>query len=175
MKTQIFRLMICCFCLLCFITGCIREDFELPDEDKVVVGDRLPQFSVMLDDGHMFSPDSLKGRVLCLTFFNTLCGDCQAELPVLQQVSTAFSTSDVSFVCISREEDDTSVSAYWQQNGLTMPYSVQTDRTVYNLFASSRIPRIYVVDSTQTVRFVFTDEPLATHDELVDAIGSLVK
>lgn len=68
MKTQIFRLMICCFCLLCFITGCIREDFELPDEDKVVVGDCLPQFSVMLDDGHMFSPDSLKGRVLCLTF-----------------------------------------------------------------------------------------------------------
>lgn len=175
MKRQIFRLTIWCFGLLCLVTGCIREDFDEPDEDKVVVGDRLPEFSVMLDNGRMFSPDSLKGRVLCLTFFNTSCGDCQKELPVLQKASAAFNPSDVCFVCISREESNESVSAYWQQNGLTMPFSVQNDRTVYNLFAASRIPRIYVVDSSLTVRYIFTDEPLATRDELVDAIGGLIE
>ena len=46
-------------------------------------------------------------------------------------------------VAISRAEDAESVAAYWKENGLSMPYSAQTDRRVYELFASSLIPRVY--------------------------------
>lgn len=173
-RLKLFQVL-CLVSLSLCMTACIKEDSELQDEDKVTVGDRLPSFSVMLNDGRLFSPDSVKGRILCLTFFNTSCPDCQKELPVVQQTSDLFADSTVCFVCISREENQASVSAYWQRNGLTMPYSVQEDRAVYSLFASSRIPRIYVVDRNQTVRFVFTDNPMATRDELVKAIKSLIE
>ena len=46
-------------------------------------------------------------------------------------------------MAISREEDEASVAAFWADNGLQMPYSAQTDRSIYNLFATSIIPRIY--------------------------------
>ena len=36
-----------------------------------------------------------------------------------------------------------SVAAYWKEQGLSIPYSAQTDRRIYNLFASSIIPRTY--------------------------------
>lgn len=37
------------------------------------------------------------------------------------------------------------VAAFWQKYGLTLPYSVQPDRKIYDLFASSIVPRVYVV------------------------------
>ena len=46
-------------------------------------------------------------------------------------------------VAISREEGAESVAAYWKEHALEIPWSAQTDRSVYSLFASSVIPRIY--------------------------------
>ncbi len=62
--------------------------------------------------------------------------------------------SDCFFVCISREEGEASVKAYWEENGFTMPYSAQTDRSVYNLFASSGIPRRYEADENLVITHV---------------------
>ena len=70
------------------------------------------------------------------------------------------------FMAISREQDAVAVGEYWADNGLTIPFSAQTDRTVYHLFAYSSIPRIYVVDASRIVRAVFTDSPLATSEDL---------
>ncbi len=51
---------------------------------------------------------------------------------------------DVRFICISRGETQPSVAAYWQEAGLTLPYSAQPDDAVYRLFANRIIPRVYV-------------------------------
>lgn len=51
---------------------------------------------------------------------------------------------DVRFICISRGEAQPSVAAYWQEAGLTLPYSAQPDDAVYRLFANRIIPRVYV-------------------------------
>ena len=50
----------------------------------------------------------------------------------------------VRFICISRGETQPSVAAYWQEAGLTLPYSAQPDDAVYRLFANRIIPRVYV-------------------------------
>ncbi len=50
---------------------------------------------------------------------------------------------DFRMLAISREENEESVAAYWAANGLLIPYSPQEDRRIYNLFATSIIPRIY--------------------------------
>ena len=51
---------------------------------------------------------------------------------------------DVRFICISRGETQPSVAAYWQEAGLTLPYSAQPDDAVYRLFANRILPRVYV-------------------------------
>lgn len=140
------RFFIILFTVLSFCS-CIR------DKDEPVwslePGDRLPQFSVTLNDGETVATESLRGKSSVIVFFNTSCDDCQRELPVLQKRYEKYISdgNDIAFFCISREEGEESIARYWRENGLTMPYSAQKDRRIYNLFASSIIPRVYEADA----------------------------
>ena len=129
--------------------ACSMADDEENEEAKeyVKVGDRVPQFSVqtVLADSTTatFTTARLTGETV-IVLFNTSCGDCRRELPRMNEYYLQH-RGDKGFqmVAISREEGAESVAAFWREQGLEIPYSAQTDRRIYNLFASSVIPRTY--------------------------------
>ncbi|WP_303914748.1 TlpA disulfide reductase family protein [Bacteroides mediterraneensis] len=153
---------------LCF--SCIRD--EVPaGEDIVKQGDRLPDFSVVLNDGSVVSRESLEGKVAVLVFFHTGCPDCQKELPVIQQLYEEYASSPEVCICaISREEGEAEVASYWQTHALTIPYSAQEDRKVYALFSTSGVPKVYVCGPDGRVVSVYSDNPIATYSELKEDV-----
>lgn len=170
LKGSLYLLVYIC---LCACMGCVSEE-EKEESTGIRVGDSLPEFSVVMNDGQVVDRETLRGKPSCVVFFNTSCGDCRKEFPVLESIYQVYGVSGrVNFVLISREESSESVAGYWQENGLSMPYSAQTDRSVYNLFASSAIPRIYVSDEDLNVRAVYTDSPLATEEDLDGVLKGL--
>ena len=154
------------------LVGCINEDVP---SGEVKVGDRLPAFEVVMNDGTVVTDASLIGKVSVVMFFHTSCPDCRQALPRVQDIYDEYAQKDVLFALISRECTADEIRAYWEENSLDMPYSAQNDRTVYNLFASSRIPRIYISDENGTVRYIFTDDPVATVEDLRSSIESLIR
>jgi peroxiredoxin len=164
-----FTAILLCFSLLC---GCIREDRE---GANIKVGDKLPDFEVVMSDGSVVSNDSLEGNVSLVMFFHTSCPDCQQALPRVQEIYDEYVPKGVSFTLIGRECGKDEIEAYWVENGLNMPYSEQNDRGVYNIFASSRIPRIYISDENGTVRYIFTDDPVATLEDLKSSLDILIR
>ncbi len=66
------------------------------------------------------------------------------------------------------------ISTYWKEKGLEMAYSAQNGRMVYEKFAYKGIPRIYINDRDGIIRFVFTDDPVPSYDDLKDSIESLL-
>ena len=157
---------------LFIFSGCILEK---NDGAEVKVGDTLPEFEVVMMDGTVVTGSSLKGNVSVLMFFHTSCPDCQQELPHVQTMYEEYASKGVKFTLISRECSREEIEFYWKENGLNLPYSAQNDRAVYNLFASSRIPRIYISDENGTVRYIFTDDPVASYDDLKSAVESLIR
>ena len=130
---KVFRIII----PLLLFTSCINQK-EPPGAD-LQVGDKIPAFTIELNDGRLLShSDFLKGSWL-ICFFNTSCPDCRKELYNLQ-----LAIHNSQLVCIAREQSAESIERYWKENGLTLPYSAQTDRAIYNLFATRGIPRIYI-------------------------------
>lgn len=129
---------------LVVMTACVND--PEPSDWSLSVGDKCPDFTVEMNDGTLFDSRTLTDEFTVITLFNTECPDCQRELPVVQKLYEESLGKSISFVCISREEDASSVSAYWQERGLTLPYSAQTDRTIYSMFAASGIPRTYIVN-----------------------------
>lgn len=152
------------------LASCIREG--RPGGD-IAPGDRLPDFVVEMNDGSLVSTASLEGSVSLIMFFNTGCPDCREELPAVQRIYDEFG-SCVRIVCISREEGRAGIEAYWRENGLTLPYSAQEDREVYELFAGSGVPRVYVSSPDLVVRKVYDDDPIAGYDELAADIRGLL-
>ena len=153
--------------LLFLMTAVVFAACSMGDDDDgevteyVKVGDRVPAFSVetVLTDGStaMFSTARLTGETV-IVLFNTSCGDCQRELPRMNDYYLQH-CGDKGFqmVAISREEGAESVAAYWKEQGLSIPYSAQTDRRIYNLFASSVIPRTYFCSADGTITRILVE------------------
>lgn len=149
--------------LMLAVSACIRD--KIPEGAELGPGDRLPEFSVILDDGSVVSTGDLSGKVSVIVFFHTGCPDCQAELPVIQRIHDEFSP-EAAVLCISREEDASDIAEYWADNGLTLPYSAQKDRTVYSLFARMGVPRVYVSSGDLVIHSVYDDSSVATYEDL---------
>lgn len=128
--------------ILLSISACTRTSPECCPELKA--GDALPQFSAISNSGTTVSNTDFDKGVGLIVFFNTSCGDCREELPIIQDLYLCYQNK-VQFIAISRAEKENSVRQYWKDNNLTIPYSAQNDDTLFRLFAPHTIPRIYLI------------------------------
>lgn len=158
-------------CLL-IATGCIKEEQNGAD---LKVGDMIPDFEVVMSDGRVVTDDDLKENVSVVMFFHTSCKDCQQALPVMQRIYDEYASESLPIVLISREQGKESIYTYWKENGLEMPYSAQYSRRVYKMFASTRIPRIYVNEKGGIIRHMFTDDPLPSFDAIKESLEDVIR
>ena len=164
----------CCAVVVALVPcGCIGEE-PMDDENVVVVGSRLPDFEVVMNDSSTISGAQLRTTPSVVMFFHTGCPDCQKAIPHVQTLYDKFSTQGVQFAIISRADSAESVANYWGANALTMPYSAQDDTRIYNLFARKRVPRIYISNSNGVIKSIFTDDPVPTYHELESALEELL-
>lgn len=155
-------------------SSCITDENDVVVEDRVVVGDSLPEFEVSMSDGTTVSTLSLCEGVSLILFFHTSCPDCQQVIPIVQQIYDEYLPQGVGFAAISREEEADTIASYWEAHGITFPYSAQTTRAIYELFATSRIPRIYICKEG-IIYHIFTDNPVATHADIASALDDLMR
>lgn len=131
--------------MLMMAVGCIAEKEE--PEWSLHPGDAIPRFEVTTIEGETIGSSDSYTSELIIVFFNTTCPDCQKELPILQkqyEENIKLPEAEQSiYICISREEGVADVKRYWRENHLTIPVSAQTDRSIYSMFASVGIPRIF--------------------------------
>ena len=159
---------------VCTSTGCVSEDD--PQGVALQTGDRLPEFSVELNNGQTVSTSSLRGKTGVIVFFNTGCRDCREELPVIQQLWDEYKDNErVVIAVIAREESEEEIAAYWQENNLTMPYSPQENKDVYLLFAPSVIPRIFISNSENIITFTSDDSDMPSLSRLKEEIENITQ
>ncbi len=156
------------------LTACVGE--EQPENIGIEGGDALPSFSITLNDGREISDKSLKGKVAVIEFFNTSCTDCRVFFPVYQSLYDEFKDDGhIEIFSIARDEQESTIRQYWEEHNLTIPYSPQPDRSIYNLFATVGIPRIYIADTEGIVRHVLTDADHPTLPQLRSYILPLIR
>lgn len=138
-------------------SGCIGGGE--PEAWALAEGDRAPAFEVVTLEGDTVRSSDSWEREMVIVFFNTSCGDCRRELPAIQKQYEADRLLPAGersqYICISREEGAADVAAYWSEARLTMPVSAQETRTVYSLFASQGIPRIFKVSEGVVVEAIY--------------------
>jgi peroxiredoxin len=158
--------------VLAVLSSCISDDSDKDSQGvNLVVGDSLPTFQVTMNDGSTIRTSDLLGGVSVVVLFSVDCGDCRMELPEVQRLWNQ--QLGVPIVLIALENTEEVIRSFWQQAQLTMSYSPQSDRKVYSLFASSRIPRIYISDAQGVIRFSHADDAMPTAEQLADEIKAI--
>ncbi|MDO5447347.1 MAG: TlpA disulfide reductase family protein [Prevotellaceae bacterium] len=162
--------------------SCLSNDDSSGSGNNLTVGQTIPRFTtdvLLLDTADWrysgtpsvtFNSEQLDGRLTVIAFFNTTCPDCQRELPVLQQFYDEIKTdTTLTFICIARAQAKDEVMSYWSQNKLSLPVSPQYDRTLYEKFASSGIPRVYFADGQGKITHTFSDKDTLSVEDLRNA------
>ena len=138
--------------------ACVGDKDE--PEFSLEAGSPLPSFLVTLMNGEVFDTTGLQDagvKNLLILFFNTDCSDCQRELPEMQRLYDRIQNDEkfsrnTRMICIAREENAAEIKDFWEKHDLTMPVSPQSDRKIYNLFATVGIPRLYLANTaTSTI------------------------
>lgn len=153
------------------VSACIKER---PTGADLKIGDMLPDFEITMNDRSVVTDDDLMEGLSVIMFFHTSCPDCQNALPVMQKIYDEYAPKGVPFVLISREEVQQDVEFFWKREGLEMPFSAQETRDVYELFARTRIPRIYI-SKDGIIRHIYTDDPVPSYDDLKAALEDIIR
>ena len=153
------------------VSACIKER---PTGADLKIGDMLPDFEITMNDRSVVTDDDLMEGLSVIMFFHTSCPDCQNALPVMQKIYDKYAQKGVPFVLISREEVQQDVEFFWKREGLEMPFSAQETRDVYELFARTRIPRIYI-SKDGIIRHIYTDDPVPSYDDLKAVLEDIIR
>ena len=137
---------------LCLLFACLA--WAQTDADDIVkVGDAMPSFTIMHDDGTKLASTQWKGKVILVNLFATWCPPCQKEMLV-----------------IGREHTDADLKKYNEKKGFEFPLYPDKNRAIFNSFAKNLIPRSYLIGKDGKVVYTskgYTDEEFA---QLMQAI-----
>ena len=142
------------------------------NDDIVKVGEMMPSFSIVSDNGTKINSAELKGKVVLINFFATWCPPCQKELASVQQTLWPKYKDNNKFVMlvIGREHSDKELATYNEKKGFTFTLYPDKSRAIFGAFAKSLIPRSYLIGKDGKVIYAgkgYTDKEFA---ELLEKI-----
>jgi peroxiredoxin len=125
----------------------VIEGYPTHEESSiVVVGDEAPDFTATLLSGESVSLAALRGEEVLLVLFSHECPDCKMFLDDMQASKSEFDELGVRILAIERDGDAEEVAAYMAENGYEFDVAVDDNRTIYNLYATTYVPRAYLID-----------------------------
>ena len=148
-----------------------------PEEATIVKeGQKAPAFEVQMFDGSTIKLADLKGKVVLLNFWATWCPPCRAELArVEKDIIEKFKGQDFVFIPVSRGEKRETVATFREKMGYTFPMGLDIDGRVYGKYATSYIPRNFLIDKEGKIVKIsigYTEEEFA---EMIEEIEKQLK
>jgi peroxiredoxin len=144
--------------------------------EVVQFGDRLPEFTIISDDGAQLPSSEYAGKVLVLTFFATWCPSCQIELAEIEKTlwPRYKDRDDFALLAIGREHSDEELAKYNEKKGFTFPLYPDKNRKIFDTFAAKLIPRTYLVDKAGRIVYITVGFNHNEHEQLLRSIDAAI-
>lgn len=113
--------------------------------DIIIVGDKVPDFTVKTINNSVICIKELRGKYVLINFFATWCSPCMSELPYIEKLNRKFTNKNIEIIAIGREHDMAELIEFNKQKHFTFNIAADPNRIIYNLFASKYIPRNYII------------------------------
>ncbi len=125
-------------------------------------------------------------KFLVVAFLGTECPLAKLYGPRLQQLSEKFESTDVSFVgvCANVQDSLTEITAYTNTAGISFPMLVDNEQVLANVLGAKRTPEVFVLDEQRKIRYqgriddqygIGVIRKAATTNDLQDSIANLLK
>lgn len=160
-------LLVCLLALSAMVGKAQDESAEI-----IKVGNQMPAFTIVSDNGQTIKSAELKGKVVLITFFATWCPPCQKELPEVETKIWNKYKDNKNFrlLVIGREHNDDELAKYNVKKGFTFPLYPDKNRAIFGVFAKNLIPRNYLIGKNGNVIYTSKGYSPEEFEQLLEAI-----
>lgn len=140
--------------LYSLLVGCGTITEGLPSYEEssiVVVGDNAPDFVATTLGGESVTLSALQGDEVLLVLFSHECPDCKMLLDDMQAANGEFEELGLYVLLVARDGKAGDVATYMSENGYEFDVVADPDRTIYNLYATTYVPRTYLLNKEGVV------------------------
>jgi peroxiredoxin len=145
-KNAILVLILGLVLLCCNLTfGAGRRDKSLP-EGVIKIGAPAPNFTLQDLEGRSISLQSLRGKVVILTFWATWCPACRTELPSLDALNRRLARRGAVVLGINGGEPIARVKSFMAKGNLDFPVVMDESGDIHDLYQVRQYPTTFVID-----------------------------
>jgi len=149
------------------------------DEFKLHVNDSAKNFNVTMTNGKTIVLSKLKGKVVLLDFWTTWCASCIMELyDIHNQILMPFKNLNLIFLPISIGENKDVVQKKLmtlKEKGLILNSGLDTDKVIWDKYASGSIPKTIIIDKKGIIRFLSVGNSEKNMRNIKEIIRDLLK
>lgn len=143
--------------------------FQLPEEGPFA-GNRLPDFSLMNQEGTLTTRADLAGRPLLINFWATWCEPCREEMPVIEAL---YRESAGAFEVVAvTDEPLTMAQRFFDELELTLPLFIDVDRSVHETFLVHYMPTSFFVNPNGVIESIWIGQ--IDRDRLISHLNGIV-
>jgi peroxiredoxin len=128
-------------------------------------GDLAPEFGLTLDDGSTYQLADLdgtpirladlRGKAVWINFFATWCPPCQAEVPILREVSARYRARGLELIAVSVQETaPADVQAYSDRYELKYTIGFDGSGRIFHAYRVYALPTQFFIDPDGVIRDV---------------------
>ncbi|MBR2398521.1 MAG: TlpA family protein disulfide reductase [Alistipes sp.] len=149
------------------LAGCDSSIFEenptYEQSSLVEVGDKAPLFSATLLDGTAVSLADYRGEYMMLILFSHTCPDCKTLLDDLHSGDlfadhlTWSGDMAMTVLAVGRDATTTQLQEYCSKNGYTVDMIADNNRAIFNLYATTYVPRVYIIDPQGVIEKMYIE------------------
>ncbi len=118
------------------------------------VGNAAPDFRFNGSDGKTVSLSDLRGHPVVVNFWASWCGPCQAEMPLLEDLSRDTSLRDkgLVFYGVDIGEKEATVQSFMSAHGFTFPVLLDARQDIAEAYNIRAIPATFFIDKDGVIK-----------------------
>ena len=160
--------------LLCVSCDMINDELPSYKESSLVtVGDMAPDFTARTLQGEIFTLSVERGNVVFVVLFSHTCPDCKALFNDIVSRIDDIEASGVRMIAVSRGGTQHEIEEYMLSNGYTFDVIADSSAEIYKLYATTYVPRTYLVDRDGVIRHTTIEYDATYVDDILQQISHL--
>jgi len=118
------------------------------------IGSALPPVTLLGTNGAPVRiPESLKGKVVILHFWQIGCSSCRLEMPAMDELYGKYRRKGLEVLAVNVGQPKERVKTFAAELGVSYPILIDMDGKNAQLYGVTDVPRTYVIDRSGVVRY----------------------
>ena len=125
-----------------------------PAEAVMRIGGTVPQVTLSgIDGAPVRIPESVKGKVAILHFWQMGCSSCKLEMPAMDTLYKQYRRKGLEILAVNVGQKKETVRTFAAELGVSYPLLIDPEEKASRLFGVTDVPRTYVIDRNGIVRY----------------------